>query len=42
MDSEEGDEQKDVKPTEWIFTRETGKVIAAVPGVRGSVPGIQL
>lgn len=42
MNSEEGDEQKDVKSTEWTFSRKAAMVINAVSAVRGSVPGIQL
>ena len=42
MDSEEGDEQKNVKSTEWIFSGKTAMVINAISSVRGSVPGIQL
>lgn len=42
MDSEEGDEQKNVKSTEWIFSRKTAMVINALSAVRGFVPGIQL
>lgn len=42
VDSEEGDEQKNVKSTEWIFSGKTAMVINTISSVRGSVPGIQL
>ena len=42
MDSEEGDEQKNLKSAEWVVYRKTATKINAISAGRSSIPGIQL